>query len=61
MEPITTLRIFVGNCGSLSNMNLKYHVLIPMQEHYSYGIMCIVVKSLLTFPLVEWFLSYEVY
>ena len=60
MKPITTLRRLVGNHGSLSNVNLKYHVSIPMQELYSNSIMCLVMKPL-AFPLVEWFLSYVVY
>ena len=55
IKPITTLRRLVGNHGSLSNINLKYHVSISMQGLYSSSIMC------LTFPLVEWFLSYVVY
>ena len=57
---ITTLRRWVGNCGSLSNMNLKYHVSITMQILYSNSIMCLVTKPL-TFPLVECFLCYLVY
>ena len=54
IKPITTLRGLVGHHGSLSNMNLKYHVSIPMQGLYSNSIMCLVMKQL-AFPLVEWF------
>ena len=59
IKPITMLRRLVGNHGSLSNMNLKYHVSILMQGLYSNSIMCLVMKPL-AFPLVEWFLSYVV-
>ena len=59
IKPITMLRGLVGNHGSLSNINLKYHVSILMQGLYSNSIMCLVMKPL-AFPLVEWFLSYVV-
>ena len=60
IKPITTLRRLVQNRGSLSNMNLKYHVSIPKQGLNSNSIMCLVMKPL-AFPLVELFLSYVVY
>ena len=50
-KPITTLRRLVGNHRSLSNMNLKHHVSIPMQGLYSNSIMCLVMKPF-AFPLV---------
>ena len=60
LKPVTTLRRLVGNRGSFSHMNLKYHVSIPMQGLYSDSIMCLVMKPLAS-PLVEWLLSYVVY
>ena len=60
LKPITKLKGLVGNRGSFSVMNLKYHVSILMQGLYSNSIMCLVMKPL-AFPLVEWFLSYVVY
>ena len=60
IKPITMLRGLVRNHGSLCNMNLKYHVSIPLEGPYSKSIMCLVMKPL-AFPLVEWFLSYVVY
>ena len=52
LKSITMLRRLVGNHRSLSNMNLKYCVSIPMQGLYSNSIMCLVVKPL-AFPFVE--------
>ena len=60
LKLVTTIRRLVGTRGSLSNMNLKYHVLILMQGLYSNSIMCLVVKPQ-AFPLVEWLFSYVVY